>query len=375
MQKLVSFPTISSDTNLPLIDWVEDYLKSHAITAHRYVDETGEKAALFAHVGPWQDGAVVLSGHTDVVPVKGQLWDSDPFEVVEKDGKYYGRGTCDMKGFDALAIWALVEANAIGINRPLQLALSFDEEIGCTGAPPMIEAMQPILPKGSAVIVGEPSNMQAVTAHKGGVGYAIDVTGFEVHSSRLPYGVSAILESVKIIDWVNRTNAEIQAGEPTDIAAMFDPPFTTLHVGNIKGGTARNITAKDCWFDFEFRAVPDEDKADWSRRFLTQVRKVEAAMQAINPDTKVEVTPLFDVPGLRPEVEGEAEALARAITGDNAQHVVSYGTEAGQFQAAGYSAVVCGPGSIDQAHQPNEFIEVSEFEAGHDFMRRLLKRL
>jgi len=375
MQKLVSFPTISSDTNLPLIDWVEDYLKSHAITAHRYVDETGEKAALFAHVGPWQDGAVVLSGHTDVVPVEGQPWDSDPFEVVERDGKYYGRGTCDMKGFDALAIWALVEANAIGIKRPLQLALSFDEEIGCTGAPPMIEAMQPILPKGSAVIVGEPSNMQAVTAHKGSVGFNIDVTGFEVHSSRLPYGVSAILESVRIIDWVNRTNAEIQAGKPTDVAAMFDPPFTTLHVGNIKGGTARNITAKDCWFEFEIRVVPDEEKDAWSKRFFDQVRKVEAGMQAINPDTKIEVRALFDVPGLRPEVDGEAEALARAITGDNAQHVVSYGTEAGQFQQAGYSAVVCGPGSINQAHQPNEFIEVSEFEAGHDFMRRLLKRL
>ncbi len=375
MQKLVSFPTISSDTNLPLIDWVEDYLKSHAITAHRYVDETGEKAALFAHVGPWQDGAVVLSGHTDVVPVEGQPWDSDPFEVVEKDGKYYGRGTCDMKGFDALAIWALVEANAIGVKRPLQLALSFDEEIGCTGAPPMIKAMQPILPKGSAVIVGEPSNMQAVNAHKGSVGFNINVTGFEVHSSRLPYGVSAILESVRIIDWVNRTNTEIKVGKPTDIAAMFDPPFTTMHVGNIQGGTARNITAKDCWFNFEIRVVPDEEKEAWSKRFIDQVRKVEAGMQAINPDTKIEVSALFDVPGLRPEVDGEAEALARAITGDNARHVVSYGTEAGQFQEAGYSAVVCGPGSIDQAHQPNEFIEVSEFEAGHDFMRRLLKRL
>jgi acetylornithine deacetylase len=375
MQKLVSFPTVSRDSNLPLIDWVEDYLSGHDIKAHRYYDETGEKAALFAHAGPWQEGAVVLSGHTDVVPVDGQPWDSDPFEVVEREGKYYGRGTCDMKGYDALAIWALVEAHIQGVRRPLQLALSFDEEIGCTGAPPMIRAMQPILPKGSAVIVGEPSTMQAVTAHKGGIGYTVNVTGYEVHSSLLPYGVSAILESVRIIDWVNRTNAEIQAADPTDIAAMFDPPFTTLHVGNIQGGTARNITAKDCWFDFEARAVPGEDKDEWCRRFLDRVREVEAGMQAVQPDTKIEVEPLFDVPGLRPETDGEAEALVRAITGDNAGHVVSYGTEAGQFQEAGYSAVVCGPGDIAQAHQPNEFIEVAEFEAGHDFMCRLLTRL
>ena len=375
MKKLVSFPTVSRDTNLPLIDWVESYLASHGIDAHRYFHESGEKAALFAHVGPWQEGAVVLSGHTDVVPVDGQPWDSDPFEVVEKDGRYFGRGTCDMKGYDALAIWALVAAQAQGVKRPLQLALSFDEEVGCTGAPPMIKAMQPVLPKGSAVIVGEPSMMQAVTAHKGGIGFTVRVTGFEVHSSLLPYGVSAILESVRIIDWVNRTNAEIQAAKPTDIAAMFHPPFTTLHVGNIHGGTARNITAKECWFDFEIRAVPGENKEEWCARFIEQVRKVEAGMQAINPDTHIDVEPLFDVPGLRPEPQGEAEALARAITGDNAQHVVSYGTEAGQFQDAGYSAVVCGPGDIAQAHQPNEFIEISQFNAGHDFMRRLLKHL
>jgi acetylornithine deacetylase len=375
MQKLVSFPTVSRDSNLPLVDWVEGYLADHGIKAHRYYNDEGDKAALFAHVGPWEEGAVVLSGHTDVVPVDGQPWDSDPFEVVEKDGRYYGRGTCDMKGYDALAIWAMVEAQTSGVKRPLQLALSFDEEVGCTGAPPMIEAMQPILPKGSAVIVGEPSTMQAVTAHKGGTGYTVHVTGFEVHSSLLPYGVSAILESVRVIDWVNRTNAEVQAAAPSDTAAMFHPPFTTLHVGNIHGGTARNITAKNCWFDFEFRVLPDEEEADWIKRFKDQVHEVEAAMQKIHPDTGMEITPLFSVPGLRPETDGEAEALARALTGDNAQHVVSYGTEAGQFQAAGYSAVVCGPGDIAQAHQPNEFIEVAQFKAGHDFMRRLVARL
>ncbi len=375
MQKLVSFPTVSRDSNLALVDWVEAYLNSHAITAHRYYNDEGDKAALFAHVGPWQAGAVVLSGHTDVVPIDGQPWDSDPFQVVEKDGRYYGRGTCDMKGYDALAIWALVEAHVRGVKRPLQLALSFDEEVGCTGAPPMICAMQPVLPKGAAVIVGEPSTMQVVTAHKSGIGYTVSVTGFEVHSSLLPSGVSAILESVRVIDWVNRTNTQIQGTTPSDVAAMFNPPFTTLHVGNIQGGTARNITAKDCSFDFEFRVVPDEDDAAWCQRFIDQVRKVEVGMQAVRPETGMQIEPLFDVPGLKPETNGEAEAIARAITGDNGTHVVSYGTEAGQFQAAGYSAVVCGPGDIAQAHQPNEFIEVAQFQAGHDFMERLITQL
>lgn len=375
MDKLVSFPTVSRDTNLPLINWVEAYLDGHGITSHRYTDPDQPKAALFAHAGPWIEGAVVLSGHTDVVPIDGQPWDTDPFEVVEKDDKYFGRGTCDMKGFDAIAIWGLVEAHKRGVKRPLQLALSFDEEVGCTGAPPMIKAMQPVLPKGSAVIVGEPSMMKAVTGHKGGQGFAVHVTGFEVHSSLLPTGVSAILEAVKVIDWVNQTNAANQNTPPNDVAAMFNPPFTTLHVGNIKGGTARNITAKDCWFDFEMRVVPSEDKAVWKQRFMDQLQLVEAGMQKIQPDTRIDFEPLFDVPGLKPEENGEAEALARAITGDNAGHVVSYGTEAGQFQEAGYSAVVCGPGDIAQAHQPNEFITIAQFEAGVDFMDRLVARL
>lgn len=375
MTKLIGFPTVSRDTNLPLVDWVEGYLHSHGITAHRYYHPDQPKAALFAHVGPWEEGAVVLSGHTDVVPVDGQPWDTDPFTVVEKDGRYYGRGTCDMKGFDAIAIWAMVEAQARGLKRPLQLALSFDEEIGCTGAPPMIEAMQPVLPKGSAVIVGEPSMMKAVTGHKGGQGFSVHVRGYEVHSSLLPTGVSAILEAGRILEWVNATNAQIQDAEPSPVAAMFVPPCTTLHVGIIRGGTARNITAKDCWLDFETRVVPGEDSEAWKQRFIDRVRAIETSMQRIHPDTGIDVEPLSDVPGLRPEENGEAEAMVRAITGDNAAHVVSYGTEAGQFQDAGYSVVVCGPGDIAQAHQPNEFIEIAQFNAGVDFMGRLLSRL
>lgn len=375
MTQLVRFPTVSRDSNLPLIDWIEDYLAGHGISAHRYTDPDQPKAALFAHVGPWEEGAVVLSGHTDVVPVDGQPWDTDPFDVVQRDGRYFGRGTCDMKGFDALALWAMVEAHHAGVKRPLQIALSFDEEIGCTGAPPMIAAMQPVLPKGSSVIVGEPSSMRAVSGHKGGIGFDTHVQGFEVHSSLLDRGVNAIMFGAKLIDWANEMNAINQAAEPGDLAAMFDPPFTTLHVGQISGGTAHNITAKDCHFAMDFRVVPGEDKGTWEARYRTRVAEVEAEMQAIVPDTRIEISPRFDVPALQPEKGGEAENLVRGVTGDNASHVVSYGTEAGQFQEAGYSAVICGPGDIAQAHQPNEFISVADFEAGHGFMQRLVDRL
>ncbi|MEL6451043.1 MAG: acetylornithine deacetylase [Pseudomonadota bacterium] len=373
MTKLISFPTVSRDTNLPLVDWLQDYLDSHGITAHRYDHPTERKAALFAHVGPQVEGAVVLSGHTDVVPVDGQPWDTDPFVVTERDGKYFGRGTCDMKGYDALAIWALVEAHYAG--KPLQLALSFDEEIGCTGAPPMIEAMQSVVPKGGPVIVGEPSMMKAVTGHKGGQGFDTHVVGFEVHSSLLPQGVSAILEGAKIIDFANQRNADNAAATPSTLAAMFDPPFTTWHVGQISGGTAHNITAKSCIFAMDFRAVPGDDVAALKQAYLTHVAEIERGMQAIHPDTRVEIDLRFDVPPLVPEENGAAESLVRAITGDNGTHVVSYGTEAGQFQAAGYSAVVCGPGDIAQAHQPNEYITVPQFQAGHAFMQALVARI
>ncbi|MFV1594375.1 acetylornithine deacetylase [Phaeobacter sp. JH20_36] len=376
MTKLISFPTVSSETNLPLVDWVEGYLASHGITAHRWVDpEQPHKAAVFAHVGPEVEGAVVLSGHTDVVPIEGQPWDSDPFTVVERDGKYYGRGTCDMKGFDALAIWALVAAHYSGVARPLQLALSFDEEVGCTGAPPMIVAMQEVLPKGSCVIVGEPSVMRPVTGHKGGIGYSTHLVGFEVHSSLMHTGVSAIMQGARLIDWANARNAENMAKAPDEVAALFTPPFTTCHVGMINGGTAHNITAKDCRFVMDFRVVPGESAADWEAAYLARVGEVEAEMQAIHPDTRIDVSKKFNVPGLVPEVEGEAETLVRSLTGDNGTHVVSYGTEAGQFQEAGYSAVICGPGDIAQAHQPNEYIEVSQFDAGHHFVQQLVDRL
>ncbi|NNL74369.1 MAG: acetylornithine deacetylase [Silicimonas sp.] len=377
LDALVSFPTVSHDTNIPLIDWAEGYLSDNGITAHRQVkaDEPA-KHALFASVGPDAPGGIVLSGHTDVVPVAGQNWSTDPFEVIEKDGKLYGRGTCDMKGFDALALHALVRAKGRTLKRPLQIALSYDEEIGCAGAPPLIDAMAAAgLPKAAMAIIGEPSMMKCVTGHKGSSGFDVHVRGFEVHSSLLDRGVSAIMEAARLIQWINDQNDANRAKAPTDIAGIFDPPWTTLHVGTIRGGTAHNITAKDCHFALEFRVVPDEDVDDWKAAVREAAAGIETAMQAVHPDTGIDLAPFFDVPGLRPEDGGGAEALVRRLTGDNGTHVVSYGTEAGHFQDTGYSSVICGPGDIAQAHQADEWLAIEQFEAGAAFLDRITEYL
>nr|WP_281493191.1 acetylornithine deacetylase [Yoonia sp. F2084L] len=376
MDRLVGYPTVSRDSNLELIDFVEDYLAGFSVKSTRVPNEDGTKAALYAHVGPQVDGGVVLSGHTDVVPVDGQAWDTDPFTVTERDGKLYGRGTCDMKGFDALALSAVPLALERGIKRPLQIALSYDEEVGCVGAPPMIDHMVSMgLPRADTVLVGEPSMMKVVTGHKGGIGYKMHFRGFEVHSSLAPTGVSAVMMAAKLINWANEVNAENAARTPSDLSADFFPPYTTLHVGTISGGTAHNITAKDCHFGFDFRIVPGEDIAEWKARFHAKVAELEAEMKAVRPEAGITAEQYFRVPGLVPEQDGKAEAMVRQLTGENASNVVSYGTEAGQFQERGYSAVICGPGDIAQAHQPNEFVTVDQFQQGEAFIGRLVDML
>ncbi len=375
MEKLIAFPTVSSESNLELIDFVEDYLAGHGVESHRVYDPTGQKANLYALVGPDVAGGVVLSGHTDVVPVAGQEWDSDPFVVTERDGKYFGRGTCDMKGFDAICLSLVPEMLAANMKRPIQIALSYDEEVGCVGAPFMISEMVKNFPKASAVIVGEPSSMKVVSGHKGAAGFMTHIHGFEIHSSLMHQGVSAVMVAARLIEWLRLRFEENMAATPNAIDAMFEPPFTTLHVGVINGGSATNITAKDCSFSCDIRCPASQSPSDWYNRYMEFVREVEAEMQAIIPETYIEVIPRDENPPLRPETDGAAEMLARRITGDNGQHVVSYGTEAGQFQREGYSTVVCGPGSIEQAHQPNEFITIEQFNAGEDFIRQVIKNL
>ncbi|MCV2878147.1 acetylornithine deacetylase [Sedimentimonas flavescens] len=372
LDRLVAFRSVSRDSNLELIDWVAEWLEGQGITVTKVPDPAQPtKASLFAQVGPDVAGGVVLSGHTDVVPVEGQDWASDPWAVVERDGRLYGRGVCDMKGFDALALAAMAAAARRPLKRPLQIALSHDEELGCIGCIPMIEAMAG-LPRASAVVVGEPTMMKAVTGHKGGLAFWVKVHGHEVHSSLMHTGVSAILEGAKILMWVNEMNAK---GQGAAKVSPFVPPWTTVHTGEIRGGTAHNITAGLCEFGVDFRVLPGEDPEDWRRAFLAKVAEVELGMKAVHPNARIEVKERFALPGLAPEVDGVAEGLVRALTGDNGSQVVSYGTEAGQFQVRGWSAVVCGPGDIEQAHKADEWLALSQFEAGWAFMEDLIERL
>ena len=375
LEKLVSFPTVSTESNLELVDWVENYLNDFGVKAHRVYNEDGRKAALYANVGPEVDGGVILSGHTDVVPVAGQEWTSDPFIVAERNGLLFGRGTADMKGFNALALALVPLVLERGVKRPLQIALSYDEEVGCVGAPPMIDEMVNTLPKAALAIIGEPSMLKAVTGHKGGLGYWVTVHGNEAHSSAIHRNVSAVMEAARLIQWANDLNAEQLARTPSGAAALFDPPCTTAHVGTVSGGSAQNITAGLCKFGINFRLVPGDDVDDWREKFRVRVAEVEKDMQAIQPETRIELEEYFSLTGLRPEPEGAAERLVRRLTGDNGEHVVSYGAEAGQFQERGYSAVICGPGDIAQAHQPDEFISVAQFDAGWAFMKKLVDQL
>ena len=374
LAKLVSFPTVSLDTNLPLIYFVRDYFAQHGIDSLVIPNEDGTKAGLVAQVGPNVVGGVALSGHSDVVPVEGQDWTTDPWTLVEKNDRLYGRGTCDMKGFVALAMAAMVKANLMDLQRPLQFALSRDEEIGLLGAPDVANGLLDHFAKVDAVIVGEPTEMKVVTGHKSCDDLQFHVRGYEVHSSRLHEGVSAVMCAARFVEWVRQQNIESQDKIPSATAVLYDPPFTTLHVGKINGGTADNITAKDCYFSIDLRCVGDERTEDWLVKIQQQIDTIEAEMKAVHPDAFFNIH-VMRGPAVVPEVEGQAEALARLLTGDNGSHTVSYGTDGGHFQKQGFSVVVCGPGSIAQAHKPDEFIELSEFNAGTIMLERLLENL
>ena len=375
LARLVAFPTVSRDSNLALVHFVRDYLAGHGVESALVPDETGEKASLFAQIGPDAPGGVILSGHTDVVPVDGQDWSTDPFALVERDGRLYGRGACDMKGFDALALALVPDMLAAPLKRPIQIALSYDEEVGCLGAGPLARAMRDALPPAASVFVGEPTGMRVVTQHKGMLGMTTRVRGVEVHSSLVHRGVSAIMTAARLVEWHRLRMAENRAAAPAD--SPFEPPWTTLHVGLIAGGTAHNITARDCWFGSDVRVLPSEDLGGWRRRYLDAAAEIEREIREIRPEAAIEVEIRVAMAGCakEPPERAEAERLARALTGDNAERAVSFGTEAGHFQAAGYSTCVIGPGDIAQAHQPDEFITLSDFERGERFLRDLIERL
>lgn len=368
--RLVAFPTVSTASNLDLVDFAADYLADHGVEALRVPDEAGTKAGLLARIGPAVPGGVVLSGHSDVVPVAGQPWTSDPFVLAERDGRLYGRGTADMKGFCATALALVPEMRAAALRRPILIAITRDEEIGCIGAPPLIDAMLASEPPPEAVIVGEPSEMRVVTGQKGSWGFRARVRGHEVHSSRMHTGVSAIIEAARFIAWTQDEMARAADETPTN---DFDPPWTTIHFGLIEGGTAANITARDCRFSGEVRCLPHQDPGEWRARLLAEAARRTDAIRAIASDAGFTFEDRMLLPGFL--ADPRAESLARALTGDNGRSVVSYQTEASHFQARGLPTVICGPGSIAQAHQPDEFITCDQLDAGEAFIRRLIERL
>lgn len=376
IDRLVSFDTTSRSSNLELIDFAADYLAGHGIESERLFDDSGKKANLFATLGQKADGGIVLSGHTDVVPVDGQDWSTDPFSVVERDGRLYGRGTADMKSFCAIALAMVPEFLGRGVETPIHLALSYDEEVGCLGAPQIVALLDEMDFSPSAVIVGEPTEMQVVDRHKGIYRFTTTVTGLEAHSAYTDRGVSAIMVAGRMIEFLDRTARQLRAdGNPE---TGFDPPFHTVQVGVIEGGTANNILPRHCTFEWETRLMPGSDVEDVLlgplEKFVAEELLPE--MRAVSPQTGIATELVIGVDGLSPEPGSAAEALVRALTGDNRPAgAVSYGTEAGLFQRGGTPAVVCGPGNILQAHKPDEYIELEQVDACVDFMHRLMDRV
>ena len=370
LERLVSFDTESSRSNLDLIGYVEAYLRDLGIASVRMPNATGDKSSLFATVGPVDRGGICLSGHTDVVPVAGQSWTSDPFKLRLADGKAYGRGSADMKGFCALALSHVPLFQKSGLKTPIHLIFSYDEETTCLGVEEPIARMGTDLPRPRAVIVGEPTSMQPADAHKSVVTFNTYVHGFEAHSSKPDLGVSAIKGAVMLMAELDRIGEELIArGEPT---GRFDPPYTSVHIGEVHGGTARNIMAKLCSFYWEFRGVPGLDPAEIPARLEHYAQEVVLPrLTAHGKPARVETINEVAVPGLSPDPGSVAETLALKLTGRNRPVTVAYGSEAGHFQGARLPTILCGPGSIDQAHQPDEFITLDQLDAGSAFMRDL----
>ncbi|MDP1626440.1 acetylornithine deacetylase [Parvibaculum sp.] len=369
--KLVSFDTTSHLSNLALIEFVEAYLASHGVASRRVMNEDGTKANLFATLGPAdQPGGIVLSGHTDVVPVEGQDWSSDPFSVVEREGKLFGRGTSDMKSFIAIALASVPEFLKGGPQVPVHFALSYDEEVGCLGVRPMIDSIIRTMPKPQVVIVGEPSSMKVVNAHKGIQSYNTKVTGLEFHSSQTHLGVSAIQYAAELISFLMKLAGEMR--ERGDASGRFSPPFTTISVGLIKGGTAVNIIPKSCSFLWEYRPLPDADPSEIIARFNAFAEEqVLPRMRAVFPGAQIETATRAQSPGLGARDGDPGETLVMKLAQCNSAEAVSYNTEAGLFQLADIPTVVCGPGDIAQAHKPDEFVELSQIAECERFMKRL----
>ena len=369
LARLVAFDTESAKSNIALIRFVEDYLAQHGIASARVPTPDGEKASLFATIGPSDRPGLALSGHTDVVPVAGQRWDSDPFTLTERDGRLYGRGSCDMKGYLACALAMVPQFKSRRLNLPIHLAFSYDEEVGCTGVRPMIAELGKRLPLPRMVFVGEPTEMGVVDAHKGPVRWRVELTGRAAHSSMPHYGVNAIAYAGRLLGELLRMEEDLKAGAQDP---RFDPPWTTLQITQIDGGTASNVVPVPCWFGWEIRALPGFDPMLLDRRLRTFAEThCLPEMRRIAPEAQIGIAATNQVAAYAADAGSGIVPLALQLAGQNETYAVSYCTEAGLFQGGGAPAIVCGPGNIAQAHTANEFVSVVELEKCLRFLARL----
>lgn len=373
IRTLVGFPTVSRNSNLELIHYLRDYLKPYGAEMRLTYDDERGKANLFATLGTGT-GGIMLSGHTDVVPVEGQPWDSDPFALREVDGRLYGRGTADMKSFIACALAILPEIVERGLTTPLHLAFSYDEEVGCIGVGRLISDLARAGIRPASCIVGEPTLMRPVIAHKGKKSYRCTVKGYAGHSAYAPHGVNAVEYAAEAVAFLNGMARRHRDRGPYDEG--FDVAHTTVHTGVMQGGTALNVIPQECRFDFEFRHLPGDDPERLLDEFTGYVRtSLEPQMRRVHRDTGFLIEPMSGIPMLDTRPESEVVALAQELAGVHEIGKVSFGTEASQFQRAGIPTVVCGPGSIEQAHKPDEFVTLEQIAKCEAFLRRLADRV
>lgn len=371
LARLVAFDTTSRNSNLPLIEFVEGFFADHGIGARRIADETGEKANLWITIGPDVPGGIILSGHTDVVPVDGQDWSSDPFQLTERDGRLHARGACDMKGFLACVMAAVPRMLTSELVRPIHIAFSYDEEVGCVGARRMVERLAEDGVAPAYCVVGEPTMMEVVTGHKGKRSMKVTVRGLACHSSLAPQGVNAVDYAALMVVRMREIAKRLAGDGARDEA--FDVPFSTAHTGTIAGGTALNIVPDECSFLCEFRALPSEDPDIYVEELRAYARELTAEMRAVSPDTGIDVEVYAGFPGLDTPPEAEITTLAKSFAGANGHSKVAYGTEAGLFaKGLGCQTIVCGPGSITVAHRPDEYVEQSQLDRCDRFLDKLI---
>ncbi len=370
IERLIAFPTVSRDSNLGLIEWTRDYLAGLGVNSRLTYDASGKKANLFATLGGGSRPGLVLSGHTDVVPVEGQAWDTDPFKATVVGDKLYGRGSADMKSYIATALVMAPRFLASNADAPLHIALSYDEEVGCIGVRSLIKDLAEIGLKTAGCIVGEPTLMQPIIAHKGSHRFRCCVTGREAHSSYTTQGVNSIEYAARIIVYIRQMADRLAQLETRDYA--FTVPFSTMQTGTIKGGLASNIVPKDCEFQFESRTIPGasadrlyQEIQDFAATLLPEMRRIE-------PNAAIVFEAVASAPGMNMKESDDIVKLAAALSRNKPNGAVSYGTEGGLFQQAGIPTVICGPGDIEQAHRPNEFVSLAQIAQCEAFMLRLI---